>query len=636
MNRTKIPFRFRTILIVATAILLLVLEFASNYPNVSTPIERLELGARDTMMRLRGVRQPSGNIVIVAIDDDSFNWTNYQWPWPRSYLAQIVDAVNKGGARVVAMDIFLSEPDKDPNGDAALAKALSESKAAVLDMEVLRKSAPGSEIVTLSRPRPAYLEKSPALGIASIFRDKDAITRSLQAFQYSSYDQKYYYSWAFETARLYLNVPELSAPSGQAMTFNGGQVPLRNGKLLINFSGPGGTYPTYSAFQVVLGDTLEENPDAFRDKIVLIGATTVTLQDVYPTPFSSQVLTPGVEVVANAIDTIISGQYLRDVPPWASLLIIVATALLAALISRIRRPSLTLTVMGVCMIAYAGFSYLMFRVQSLYLPNVAPELMLFLGVVLPTLEQAVSQELEKRRVRSLFTRFISPEMVDQLIATQDITSLNKRANLSILFSDIRGFTTLSEKLAPDEVVALLNPYLEAMTRVIDKFGGTVDKYEGDAIIAFFGEPVVHEDHALRAVRTAVEMRKALAALHQRWEKEGRPYHVEIGIGINTGDVFVGLLGSAQRINYTVIGDAANLASRLQDLTKTYQWPILISESTYEQVRDEFDTELADRVNVKGKTEAINVYKLLGRKNAPKSERIQPWDALTISQINPQE
>ena len=325
----------------------------------------------------------------------------------------------------------------------------------------------------------------------------------------------------------------------------------------------------------------------------------------------------GVEVVANAVDTILNGHYLRETLPWAALLIIIFMAILASFISRIQRPSLTIAIMAVGMILYAAVTYFTFLMEGLYIPTVAPQLMLFLGVVLPTLEQSVSQELEKRRVRNLFSRFISPEMVDQLIETQDINSLNKRANLSILFSDIRGFTTLSEKLAPEEVVSVLNPYLEAMTKVIEKFGGTVDKYEGDAIVAFFGEPVVHEDHALRAVRTAVEMHKALADLHQLWGKQGRPFRIEIGIGINSGEVFVGLLGSAQRINYTIIGDNANLASRLQDLTKTYQWPILISGSTYDQVKDEFEAELADSVIVKGRSESVKVYKLMGRRNAPR-------------------
>ncbi|MBM4427162.1 MAG: adenylate/guanylate cyclase domain-containing protein, partial [Chloroflexi bacterium] len=214
--------------------------------------------------------------------------------------------------------------------------------------------------------------------------------------------------------------------------------------------------------------------------------------------------------------------------------------------------------------------------------------------------------------------------VDQMISTQDLASLNKRADLSILFSDIRGFTTLSEKLTPEEVVALLNPYLETMSKVIYKHGGTVDKYEGDAIIAFFGEPVPYKDHAARSIRASLDMRIALAELKEQWAKEGRSITIEMGIGINSGEVFVGLLGSEQRINYTVIGDNANLAARLQDLTKTYAWPILVSESTYEQVKDEFDAELADAVTVKGKTKPVNVYKIVGRKGAKESEKLQGW------------
>lgn len=620
--------RLRTLLIIGIALLLLVLQFASNLPNVSTPLERLDLGSRDTMMRIRGVRQPSGDVVIVAIDDQSFSWTGYQWPWPRSYLAQIVDAINQGGARVVGLDVFLFEPDKDPTGDAALAKALGESPSAVSDMQIFRD--PQQNLVTLSLPLTPYRQVLDGMGITTITQDKDAINRSLQA--YDRYGDQTYYNWAFQVASQYLKTSPPSNASGNSLTFNGKQVPLDGGLLLVNFNGPAGTYTTYPAYQVALGDVLKENPNAFKDKIVLIGATTITLHDVYPTPFSAQVPMPGVEVVANAVDTILSGNYLSETPPWAALLIIMLMAILAGILTRSQRPTMTLIAMGVAMVIYAVIVYIAFNRLGLYLPMVGPQLMLFLGVVLPTLEQSVSQELEKRRVRTLFTRFISPQMVDQLLATQDITSLNKRANISILFSDIRGFTTLSEKLAPEEVVALLNPYLEAMTRIIDNFGGTVDKYEGDAIIAFFGEPIHYEDHALRAVRTAIEMRRVLAGLRQGWEKEGRPHQIEIGIGINSGEVFVGLLGSAQRINYTVIGDNANLASRLQDLTKAYQWPILISEGTYQQVKDEYDVELVDSVVVKGKTEPVKIYKLMGHKGSTGADRIQPWDEQTITSI----
>lgn len=622
MKKEKKPFNLSLALLLGTVVILLLVEIAALFPGITTPIERIDYSTRDLLMKARGAQEPSKEIVIVGIDDFSFSWTGYQWPWPRSYFAEIVDQINAGGGKVVGIDIFLSEPDKDPANDAAFADALAKIPSSVGVTQIFDNNIQGGSVSTLLQPLSLYQEAFDGIGVTGIKRDEDAIVRSVQA--YDVYNGQVYYHWAFDIASLYLGIDTPTSSSSSAILFNGQTVPLRGGQILINYAGPAGTYTTYSAANVHDGITLEENPDAFRNKIVLLGATTVTLQDIYPTPFSTQTPTPGVEIVANAIDTLISGKYLTEAPPWMSLLITLLAALAAAFISRSKRPSVTVGLLAASMLVYTITVVILFIQLRYILPMAAPQAMLFLGVVLPTLEQAVSQELEKRRVRNLFSRFISPEMVDQLIGTQDINSLNKRSDVSIIFSDIRGFTTLSEKLTPEGVVALLNPYLEAMSKVIYKHGGTVDKYEGDAIIAFFGEPVPFKDHAVRALRASMDMRKALKDLINQWEREGRPNQIEMGIGINSGEVFVGLLGSAERINYTIIGDNANLASRLQDLTKTYAWPILISESTYQQVKDEFDTELADAVTVKGKTKPVNVYKVIGYKGAPKEEQLQSW------------
>jgi adenylate cyclase len=609
----------RLIILAGTTLLLLVLQIAALYPGVTTPIERSEYSVRDVLMRIRGARPTSGDIVIVAIDDFSFNWTGYQWPWPRKYLAQIVDEINKGGARVVGVDIFLFEPDPDPEGDTAFAAALSRVPSAVSVMQIFQDSS--QNVSTLRRPLTPYRNALDGTGITSFSLDEDAIIRSVRA--YDQYSGETYLHWAFELARLFLDLQPVSVTQA-GLTFNETVVPLRSRQMLVNFAGPAGTFPTYSAASVALGNILAQDPDAFRDKIVLIGATTVTLQDLYPTPFSAQQPMAGVEVVANAVDTLINGRYLRESPPWLALVLTLAAALAAAFITRSQRPSQIITLLIGAMLIYGLICYFIFAQAGWLLPVSGPEAMLFLGVVLPSLEQGISQELEKRRVRNLFNRFISPEMVGQLIATQDINSLNKRADLTILFSDIRGFTTMAEKLPPEEVVAILNSYLESMTAIVHKYGGTVDKYEGDAVVAFFGEPVPYSDHAVRAARAAVEMQTELPGLTDKWVKEGRTIRgFDVGIGLNSGDVFVGLIGSAQRINYTVIGDNANLASRLQDLTKTYDWPILVSESTYRQIEAEFDGELADSVVVKGKTARVNVYKILGAKGAG-AGRIQPW------------
>ena len=622
MKKEKKSLNLRAVLLMGTLSLVLLLQIAGLFPNVTTPFEQMEYSARDILMRLRGKETPSDNIVIVAIDDESFSGTGFQWPWPRSYFTEIVNQINTGGGKVIGVDIFLSEPDPIDGNDQLFADSLGRSTSAVNILQILKKDNAEFSSFTLIRPLSPYRDILDGTGITSFIRDEDAIIRSMQAFD--SYDSEVYYHWAFEVARLYLGVEMPSNPTDKSLRFNGETVPLNAGQLLVNFTGPAGSYPTYSAYSVALGDVLEQDPDAFRGKIVLIGATTVTLQDIYPTPFSTKIPTSGVEIVASTIDTIINGKYITQAAPWMAFLVTIMTALLAYFISFSKRPSLTVTLLIVSMAGYFIVALVIFIRQRFVLPVVVPQIMLFLGVVLPTLEQAVSQELEKRRVRNLFSRFISPEMVDQMIATQDLSTLNKRADISIIFSDIRGFTTLSEKLTPEEVVALLNPYLEAMSKVIYKHGGTVDKYEGDAIMAFFGEPVPFKDHAVRAMRAALDMRKALTELKNQWAKEGRPSKIEMGIGINSGEVFVGMVGSEQRINYTVIGDNANLASRLQDLTKTYDWPILISESTYQHVKDGFDCEFADAVTVKGKTRAVNVYKVLGYKGASASEQIKPW------------
>jgi adenylate cyclase len=236
-------------------------------------------------------------------------------------------------------------------------------------------------------------------------------------------------------------------------------VPLNNNnQLLVNYAGPSGTYAhTYSAAFIPLGDY---SPDLFRDKIVLIGATSPTLQDYYPTPFSPSSPTPGVEIVIT-VATILQEDYIRKAPPWTTIVLVIIAAIAAWFISKSSQPRLAIVLLVGGLMVYFIIQYFVFTQTRWELAVITPALMFFLGIVIPTLDQAVSQEREKRRVRNLFSRFISPEMVTQLIETQNLNSLNRRTELTILFSDIRNFTTISEKLTPEEVVSFLNPYLAA-------------------------------------------------------------------------------------------------------------------------------------------------------------------------------
>jgi adenylate cyclase len=304
------------------------------------------------------------------------------------------------------------------------------------------------------------------------------------------------------------------------------------------------------------------------------------------------------------------------------ILSIVISGLLGLGLLIIRQPTRAIIALFGLLAAGAGLWLAIFLLFRTEIPLVAPLVTLFFSFAAPAAERAVGEELEKRRVRGIFELFISREMVGQLIEQGVDAMRGKRAELTILFSDIRGFTTMSEKMTPDELVAVLNEYLGTMTEVVHRHGGTVDKFEGDLVMAFFGAPVALPDHAERAVRCSIDMRRELDRLRRKWEGEGKPSKLEMGIGLNTAEVFVGLVGSGQRVNYTVMGDGVNLASRVQDLTKDLKWPLLITEFTYERVKDQFEIEFAEARLVKGKTVPVGMYRVLGEKGAADEQRVR--------------
>ncbi len=515
-------------------------------------------------------------------------------------------------------------------GDAALAASIQAGGNVVLVGAKEKSVQAGSPIERLSAPIGALRRAMAGFGLANIQADVDGVVHSVLAWDTAL--GQVYYSWPIVAASVYGDQALDAQPGNTSFQFGARSVSLDNRFIPINYRGPEATLPTYSAHSVVNGDLPLET---FKDKIVLIGATAESLKDTFPAPFDPENPMPAVEIMGNVIDTLLSGQYLyvqsgvclfRSGCPIATrapaLLGILLAGVAALALTTIRRPGIAVIALVSVIAATAAIwlaAFVNFRTE---IPFVAPEIALFVGFVIPTGERAVTEELAKRRVRGIFERFISPEMVEQLVERGIEASRGRRAELTILFSDIRGFTTMSEKMTPEEVVNVLNEYLDVMTEIILKHGGTVDKYEGDLIMAFFGAPIPHTDHARRAVLTALDMRQALDRLRAKWAASGGPAHFEMGIGLNTGEVFVGLLGSSKRINYTVIGDAVNLASRLQDLTKDVHWPLLISEFTYEKIKDEFDAEFAEERLVKGKTQPVGIYKVLGRKGAPEAERVR--------------
>ncbi|TAL38512.1 MAG: CHASE2 domain-containing protein [Spirochaetes bacterium] len=353
--------------------------------------------------------------------------------------------------------------------------------------------------------------------------------------------------------------------------------------------------------------------DQLRDKTGIIGLTATATQDMGVTPVSSEY--PMVGTYHNIFNTIVQNNYIHKAHPLINILIMLAIALAAGLL--IQR----LSAMQIIVAIIAGFigvtvvSVLVFALADVWLDQLGITLSLLLPSVAIGAIKFASEESQKRFIKSAFSNYLSPLVIDEIIKNPESLQLGgELREISIFFSDVAGFSTISEKLNPQQLVALLNEYLSEMTDIILGYGGTVDKYEGDAIIAFFGAPHPFPDHAQRLCFAAIDMKKRLAELRDEWRKTGRD-ELKVRMGMNTGNAVVGNMGSKMRMDYTMMGDAVNLAARLEGVNKKYGTYAMIAENTYEQAKDVIEARELDIIRVVGKEEPTKVYELLGRKGS---------------------
>jgi adenylate cyclase len=383
--------------------------------------------------------------------------------------------------------------------------------------------------------------------------------------------------------------------------------PDGHGQLRINYQGSASTFRPYS-----IADVLQKKipAEAFRGKIVLIGATATGIGDLRGTPYGGTDF-PGVEIHANVIDNILNQRFLkygvRQALADAALIFFLGIPLgiWMALVSPRWMWFGAALLAPLVALDYSAFKH------GWWLNFTIPALTLTLNVVMVSLYRALVEEKEKRKVRAEFAQTMSPEVIRRLLVDPSLVD-PKKTDITIMFSDIRGFTTISEKLDAQELALFLNKYLTDMTRIVFKNNGTLDKFIGDAVMVFWGAPYEEPGHATKACNGALDMIARVCELQKQWEMEGKP-KLEIGIGLNTGVASVGRMGSAQRRNYTALGDAVNLSSRLEGLNKDYGTHILVSESTYEAAKnDGFVFRELDLIRVKGKLEPVMIYQLMGR------------------------
>ncbi len=450
-------------------------------------------------------------------------------------------------------------------------------------------------------------------GYFNAFPDSDGVIR--WAPLVIKFQDDYYSSLPISILLQYLEWPMLSLKMAdfgvESVRLDDLVIPTdETGRLLINFMGPARTFPHYS-----VSDILHErlSPDIFKDKIVIVGATATGIYDMRVTPFSA--VYPGVEIHATVIDNILHQNFLIH-SGWTKFIDICMIILLGFIVGvavpRVRAAPGVLLIL-ILLAVFAGTNTYLFARYNTWLNLIYPVLTMMTVYLAITVYRYITEEREKKKIRGAFQYYLTASVINEML--KDPTKLklggDKKA-LTVLFSDIRGFTSVSEKLTPEELVHLLNEYLTAMTDIVFKYDGLLDKYMGDAIMAVYGAPLDQPDHAVRACRTALDMLKELKKLQKKWGDEGRPV-LHIGVGINSGDMVVGNMGSQMRFDYTVMGDSVNLGSRLEGINKEYGTNIVISEYTYAAVKDVLTCRELDSVRVKGKKLPVKIYELLCEK-----------------------
>ncbi|MHB1013960.1 MAG: CHASE2 domain-containing protein [Desulfurivibrionaceae bacterium] len=663
---TPSPFKVGCLVIFAAVVL-----FASFGQQKPIVLETLDNRLTDAMFRWRGTVKPTQPIVIVDIDEKSLRAVG-QWPWPRNTVAKMIRNLGAGGARVIGLDIVFAEADRTSpknfvdelqpllpvplppktlaelktkeslDHDIALGKALAATPSVLgyvfqtQDDGLKDEALPPPFLSGITRlvPSNAPYEQLPLFrayraidnimsinrgqseGFFNVFPDAAGTVRKVPLFMMM--DGVPYPSLALEMARIGNRVQETAIhviPQGDTgsrdiigVELGSAFIPTdEKGQITVNFRGPSHTYPYLSAVDILEGRGLER----VRGKFVLIGTSAAGLLDLRATPFSN--IYPGVEVHATIIDNILTGDpFTYDIFTEIGtvyLLVVIGglglTALLAYASPWIGGLGslllVTLTLVG---------NYLFFFSHNQLLGLSYPLLTILAIFLVVTLFNYFFESQKKRFISTAFGHYVSPQIVHQLMEHPERLSLRgEQKNLTVLFSDIRGFTTISEKMTSEELGRFMNEYLTAMSGIVLEDKGTVDKFIGDAIMAIWGAPLEDNDHAANCVRAAFRMMKKLEILRADWEKRGLP-GVDIRIGINTGVMSVGNFGSDQRFDYTVMGDNVNLASRLEGSNKTYGTNIIISEYTRAALGEGFYCRFLDLVRVKGKEMPVRIYEPL--------------------------
>ncbi|MGD9346535.1 MAG: adenylate/guanylate cyclase domain-containing protein [Candidatus Aminicenantes bacterium] len=623
-------------------------------------------------LRMRLFSDPSlasEDIVIFLLDQQSLDVYEQEqglsWPWPRQLYSALIQYCMRAQAKALVFDFVFSEGSVyGIEDDQNMADAMKKSGNVFLPFFLSRHETGTAEDLSASLERfsldsdkvpPSYLHpmKSASLPLDVLLRsaigagnsgfpsDRDSIYRRIPL--------------VFGLDGLVLPALPLALVNEIGLKTDVADIPVdRSGRMIIRYYGPTGTYESFSLVAIINsfarmeeGSEPQIAPEAFKDKIIIVGASAPGLLDLRPTPFSA--VCPGAEIQATVIDNLLKSDFIRLPSPCVVFLWIAFLSLLCGIVTTFITKVWKIVAVAILFFAFPAALSVIFFVNGYWLELVGPEFAVLLSFVAANILNYGFEGRERRFLKNIFRHYLSPDVIERIIADPSLLRLGgERREVTSFFSDVAGFTSISEALSPEDLVQLLNAYLSEMTEVILDLGGTLDKYEGDAIIAFWNAPLDYDDHATRACLAAIRCQKRLQELSP--EFQGRFGHsLKMRIGINSGPAVVGNMGSQKRFDYTAMGDTINLASRLEGAGKQYRVSTLIGENTYDLAKESVIAREVDIIRVVGKEKPVRVYELIGKKGqvsehelkriksfheALKLYREQKWDeALHLFQRN---
>jgi adenylate cyclase len=555
--------------------------------------QSLELKGFDLLSEHTAPMRSKFPITIVAIDEQSLQAIGMQWPWPRGLHAQLLDKLNAAGAMVVAFDVLFAEPSSvGPQDDAAFARSIAKGGNVVLAANrVSEGSAHGSRLIRVE-PLEELRRAGASSGFAGVSLDSDLEVRNIPQG-----DDVFWRVIARRANEIHPDLLKIVEPDRQAM---------------IRYAGPAFTFPYLPYYQV-----LEGLPkDALRDHVVIVGrkseATTdqeVVSSDLFFTPFRGEGtwFTPGSEIHANILESVLRGDTITPASRSARILLLMVMIGAAAWAMRRWRPVGSAVASLAFIAAIVTFDWALFAHAFVWLPVLATvcgiiaTYLVFGGIVF------VAEQYRKNEIRRAFSLYVSREVVDHVLAHPNRLSLGgERREVTMLFTDLEGFTPLTERLGAEQVARILNMHFSRATAIIKRHGGTVNRFIGDAIMAMWGAPVEDPDQASNAVRAAIEIQRDMIELRKELVRQGLP-EIRMRVGIHTCTAVIGNLGSEDRFDYTAIGDGVNLAARLEGVNKLYGTGILVSGETASRVAAHVTLRAVDRVIVKGKSEPVDIH-----------------------------